>query len=284
MSAVWTNACAISTGLLIVLTGCGSGGNVEEFSSSDTYQSVDAGPVSGVLTVQRATWLFREQPSRPGGRGDCRLEPGKYNLADGERGVTFHRVKFAAGTRILAADGSECAIDGGFVWRMDTLLALNPVVQPSGGGSSSPVPSQGEVETFPALNVWTGHLYDQSPAGAWDFTLLSSTEGERAKIPSPCAGTIANVRAISGYGNTLEVRCDDGYIWFMAHLAGTFSKSGTHVNKGHYIARQGSTGNSTGPHIHLEIGNSSTDLITDRKVTEPLVRAYFRFVQSGGRN
>ncbi len=57
-----------------------------------------------------------------------------------------------------------------------------------------------------------------------------------------------------GYGNLMVVDHDSGWQTFYAHLLdGSMLPCGTSVNKGQLIASMGSTGNSTGPHLHFEI-------------------------------
>ena len=57
-----------------------------------------------------------------------------------------------------------------------------------------------------------------------------------------------------GYGNLIVVDHDDGWQTFYAHmLDGTLLPCGTNVQKGQLIASMGSTGNSSGPHLHFEL-------------------------------
>ena len=57
-----------------------------------------------------------------------------------------------------------------------------------------------------------------------------------------------------GYGNLMVVDHDDGWQTFYAHLMdGTLLPCGTNVQKGQLIASMGSTGNSSGPHLHFEL-------------------------------
>ena len=57
----------------------------------------------------------------------------------------------------------------------------------------------------------------------------------------------------SGYGNMLDIRHYDGAITRYAHLNVLFVKQGDAVTQSQVIAAVGSTGNSTGPHLHFEI-------------------------------
>ena len=56
-----------------------------------------------------------------------------------------------------------------------------------------------------------------------------------------------------GYGRVVAVQHEDGYTTFYAHLH-TFSvRVGDNVEAGQNIAKVGSSGVSTGPHLHFEV-------------------------------
>lgn len=57
----------------------------------------------------------------------------------------------------------------------------------------------------------------------------------------------------SGYGNIVEISHGKNIISRYAHLKKSLVKKGQHINKQDIIAQVGSTGRSTGPHLHLEI-------------------------------
>jgi hypothetical protein len=57
-----------------------------------------------------------------------------------------------------------------------------------------------------------------------------------------------------GYGNLIVIDHDGGWQTFYAHMMdGTLLPCGTNVQKGQLIASMGSTGRSTGPHLHFEL-------------------------------
>ena len=56
-----------------------------------------------------------------------------------------------------------------------------------------------------------------------------------------------------GYGNMVKIRYWDGTVSWMAHNSRLLVAVGDEVSPGQPIAYSGSTGNSTGPHVHLEI-------------------------------
>jgi murein DD-endopeptidase MepM/ murein hydrolase activator NlpD len=54
----------------------------------------------------------------------------------------------------------------------------------------------------------------------------------------------------------VEVTHSNGLITRYAHLSGFLSEEGQLVNTGTPIAKVGSTGRSTGPHLHFEVRRS----------------------------
>lgn len=66
-------------------------------------------------------------------------------------------------------------------------------------------------------------------------------------------GIVSYVGTRSGYGNVVEVTHDNGLVSRYGHLSGFLSEVGQAVNTGTPIAKVGSTGRSTGPHLHFEV-------------------------------
>ncbi|OIP78967.1 MAG: hypothetical protein AUK48_00585 [Oscillatoriales cyanobacterium CG2_30_44_21] len=65
-----------------------------------------------------------------------------------------------------------------------------------------------------------------------------------------------------GYGNMIDIRHADGTITRYAHMSDLYVKEGQTVSQGQLIGAMGSTGFSTGPHLHFEIrpnGGSAID-------------------------
>lgn len=66
-------------------------------------------------------------------------------------------------------------------------------------------------------------------------------------------GVIALVRTLAGsYGKHIRMNHTDGTSSLYAHLSSFAKKTGDRVKQGTMIGRVGSTGNSTGPHLHFE--------------------------------
>lgn len=80
---------------------------------------------------------------------------------------------------------------------------------------------------------------------------FSGPEGE--DIYAVAAGIVSFAGQKSGYGNVIEVTHGDGYITRYAHASRLAAKEGDMVAKDQVIAYMGSTGRSTGTHLHYEV-------------------------------
>lgn len=67
------------------------------------------------------------------------------------------------------------------------------------------------------------------------------------------SGVVLDKGVSSSYGNWVKYDTNDGYTILYAHLNKVLVEKGEKVEKGQVIALTGSTGNSTGPHLHYEI-------------------------------
>jgi len=74
-----------------------------------------------------------------------------------------------------------------------------------------------------------------------------------AKVTSTAAGTVVFAGYRGGYGNMVEIDHGMGIHTRYGHLSAIMVRQGTRVNKGTDIGRVGSTGRSTGPHVHYEV-------------------------------
>ena len=78
-------------------------------------------------------------------------------------------------------------------------------------------------------------------------------------------GTIADIgRSNTGYGNWVAVRHSNGLVSLYAHLSAITASVGSVVKTGDVIARMGSTGFSTGSHLHFVVYGGSFRVIVSR--------------------
>ena len=66
-------------------------------------------------------------------------------------------------------------------------------------------------------------------------------------------GKVVLAEWYGGYGNCIMIDHGNGYKTLYGHLSTIGVKSGQAVNQGDVIGQVGSTGNSTGPHLHFEV-------------------------------
>ena len=74
-----------------------------------------------------------------------------------------------------------------------------------------------------------------------------------APIIAPASGTVTKVDRENGYGNVLEIDHGNGIVTRYAHCSRIDVRQGQRVTRGQRVAAVGSTGLSTGPHLHYEI-------------------------------
>nr|WP_255696987.1 M23 family metallopeptidase [Sandaracinobacteroides sayramensis] len=72
-------------------------------------------------------------------------------------------------------------------------------------------------------------------------------------IRAAAAGRVSFVGVKNGYGNVVEIDHGHGIETRYAHLSGFNARVGQTVHMGDMVARMGSTGRSTGTHLHFEV-------------------------------
>jgi murein DD-endopeptidase MepM/ murein hydrolase activator NlpD len=74
-----------------------------------------------------------------------------------------------------------------------------------------------------------------------------------APIKSVASGVVTFAGHRSGYGNLVEINHGNGYATRYGHCAEILVAAGDLIKKGQEVALVGSTGRSTGPHVHFEV-------------------------------
>ena len=80
---------------------------------------------------------------------------------------------------------------------------------------------------------------------------IAAKSGTDIKVVA--AGTVISAKYDGSYGNLVKVDHGNGVETWYAHTSKMYVTAGQKVEAGDVIAAVGSTGNSTGPHLHLEI-------------------------------
>ncbi|MGW2201279.1 M23 family metallopeptidase [Streptomyces sp. NPDC001774] len=108
-------------------------------------------------------------------------------------------------------------------------------VAPVGGGISTPYRASGAM--------WSSGYHT-----GVDFIASSGTS-----VKAVGAGTVYSAGNSGSYGNEVVIQHADGTFSQYAHLSSLNVSAGQTVTGGQEIGLSGSTGNSTGPHLHFEI-------------------------------
>jgi murein DD-endopeptidase MepM/ murein hydrolase activator NlpD len=88
-------------------------------------------------------------------------------------------------------------------------------------------------------------------AGTHNAVDISSAVGQAVRAPAD--GIVVKSEWANGYGNVIYISHGYGYSTRYGHLSAYNVKPGQHVRRGDIIGYVGSTGRSTGPHLHYEV-------------------------------
>jgi murein DD-endopeptidase MepM/ murein hydrolase activator NlpD len=120
-----------------------------------------------------------------------------------------------------------------------------------------PIPESAErgtgVFVWPASGYLTDRFGFRTLNGRWHGGLdISGYKG--APIYAADSGFVIQAGWTStGYGNLIVIDHGNGFVTYYAHLSEYYVSAGQSVTKGMLIAAMGSTGQSTGPHLHFEV-------------------------------
>ncbi len=84
--------------------------------------------------------------------------------------------------------------------------------------------------------------------------------GAGADVLAVAEGVVTWSGPREGYGNLIEINHGNGYVTRYAHNAETLVDVGDTVQRGQAVAVVGSTGRSTGPHVHFEVLHNGTQI------------------------
>ena len=142
------------------------------------------------------------------------------------------------------------------LWAEAQRLSDQLVAQQAANGQST--------ESNPGGYIWpvdsryiTSTVGGRASPGGIGSTNHKGTDIGRVGYTSPVyaskAGTVIVAQYSSSYGNYVVISHGSGNTTLYAHMSSIKTSVGAYVNQGDVIGITGSTGNSTGPHLHFEV-------------------------------
>ncbi len=176
-------------------------------------------------------------------RNDPSVGPESYSPSDSFDAVAARVERLRTDSRRVRADGDRLrrlAMHVLNVHRLEDLararvLAAIPSINPAGDvGIRSPYGWR--VDPWPEFHAGVD---------------LAADYGD--PVVASAAGTVVFAQYDGGYGNRVAIDHGNGYQTWYCHLSRIDVSSGEYVRKAQHIALVGSTGASTGPHLHYQV-------------------------------
>lgn len=178
--------------------------------------------------------------------GDTLYDISKRFRGDGgEWGQIYRHNREAIGTGDpnLLYVGTELSLPSGHKHQSEP----QPDASQSSDGTVPAVPGAAISQSFGVPGSYAAGFHTGT-----DYAVPTGTE-----VHAVASGTVVVAGDGGDYGNYVVIQHNDGKFSLYAHLSVISVWSGT-VSAGDVIGLSGSTGNSSGPHLHLEIRNSNT--------------------------
>lgn len=203
---------------------------------------------------------YSDSPVRVGGTGP--IEDEEYALLTGEGSQVA-----LSGSDLRPAELWARAVEA----RSTDLMARLEVVEPSLNDLSQDLADMMSIQSampqqWPLMGILSsGFGYRKSPIRrSWNFHPGIDVSAPRgSKIYAVAPGKVIESEYQGGYGRMLLIDHGYGIQTRYAHNTSLFVKAGDFVEPGQVIATVGTTGQTTGPHLHFE-------MLVDGRTVDPL--------------
>ena len=169
------------------------------------------------------------------------LDPAKLSPPHEQGGVGGPYIPVEIDARTLALDPAlkSVARDVATAERLKALMSFVPLRMPLSGE--------------PSLTSSFGYRVDPFLGRLALHPGVDLAEPYGAEIHAAAAGRVAHAGPEGGYGIMVEIDHGNGLATRYAHMSEALVEEGQEVDKGAVLGRLGSTGRSTGPHLHYEV-------------------------------
>ena len=147
-----------------------------------------------------------------------------------------------AGSKLIVPGGKKRTYTAYTTDRYTGLSAIADIVK-----APSATPAAGNKMNWPTVGGRTTQYY------SWSHHAVDIADKRGTAIYAADTGAVESVGWGTGYGNQIVIDHGGGKKTRYAHLDKIHVKQGQKVSKGETIGAMGSTGWSTGPHLHFEV-------------------------------
>jgi len=153
------------------------------------------------------------------------------------------------------SSGEEAQLEALILQRQREIEAERIARQRAVGVSGPPVTDSGSLSWPVSGTITSPYGYRHSPfGGGMEFHQgLDIGASMGTTISAAAAGTIISAGWYGGYGNFILIDHGNGLSTGYGHCSQIFVSAGQEVQRGQAIGAVGSTGASTGPHLHFEV-------------------------------
>jgi murein DD-endopeptidase MepM/ murein hydrolase activator NlpD len=169
------------------------------------------------------------------------LDPAKLVLPHGAGGVggPYIPAELDANAPALDPALTRVARDVATAERLKALMSFVPLRMPLSGD--------------PSVTSGFGYRADPFLGRLALHPGVDLAEAYGAEIHAAGAGRVVHAGPAGGYGIMVEIDHGNGLATRYAHMSETLVEEGQEVDKGAVLGKLGSTGRSTGPHLHYEV-------------------------------
>lgn len=169
----------------------------------------------------------------------------------------YYAAQKAAAEQAAQAAQSSSSSSSGSSSSGSSSSGSSSVIVPSGSGFAWPTPGfvSRSSEWFEDREVYNHGGIDIAGAGIMGTPVVAAADGTVIATNSSCThnwGKSYSCGCGGGYGNYVMISHAGGKMTVYGHLTSLTVSTGQSVSRGQIIGYVGSTGNSTGPHLHYE--------------------------------
>lgn len=235
-----------------------------ETAAAEPTVDDDAAPLAAIRPVAAGSDLAEVGASMTKMMDDSRMALAALSVSATESTDTILDVLGGLGIKPNMPDGLTDAVGGPYQPPVDgsdasgivddandVYLALARFKAARGAIDLAPIHKP--MDSLTRISSTFGNRKDPFTGGRAFHAGLDFPAPKGTTVLSAGYGKVTFVGEKSGYGNLVEITHLTGLVTRYGHLSAFLVKEGQVVNTGTPIAKVGSTGRSTGPHLHFEV-------------------------------